>query len=232
MIASTIPIVGGIKINSTLNSHIGANNARDPYITGFGFLQLANALHFAGDEHKLWFQEGSVSNGEVKTTTLKLKAGGTHSGFRAVLVWTDPASSVSASVNLVNNLDLRVKINGTVHLGNADFLSQTVADSKNNVESVRSTVAPGGTVEISVTGTAINSGTTQNYALVVVAREYETTTQSESKDKEDDKTELIIIIVVVVIVVVIAAIFCAVFIKRRAKNGDAVGPQGDSNVNL
>ncbi len=121
---------------------------------GWGFPVLDDALYFPGDRSKLRVVEGSVAQGETATLRLQVNAG---TPLKAVLVWTDPAGAVTTgtSPNLVNDLDLRI---GALPV---------TADHTNNVEVLSIAAPASGIYAIDVTGYRLNSGSRQDYALVV-----------------------------------------------------------------
>jgi subtilisin family serine protease len=93
------------------------------------------------------------------------------------LAWTDAAGAVGANPALVNNLDLRVVDGANTYLGNRFTAGWSATggtpDALNNLENVF-IQNPGGSIDITVAGTAINGdgvpyngdGTDQDFALV------------------------------------------------------------------
>ena len=85
------------------------------------------------------------------------------------LVWSDYPSTESASVNLVNNLDLTVTSGANTYRGNvfSGGWSTTggTADNRNNVENVY-VQSPSGTYTVTVSGFNVPNGP-QKFALVV-----------------------------------------------------------------
>ena len=91
--------------------------------------------------------------------------------FKVSLVWSDYPSTEAASVNLVNNLNLKVTApGGTVYWGNNFAGGWTVpggsAEAVNNVENVYVQSAAAGTWTVEVIGGNVPQGP-QPYALVV-----------------------------------------------------------------
>ncbi|MDH4065530.1 MAG: S8 family serine peptidase, partial [Acidobacteriota bacterium] len=91
--------------------------------------------------------------------------------FKATLAWTDYASTPTAAVHLVNDLDLTViASDGTMYLGNAFARGWSAVggtpDRINNVENVYVPSAPAGTWTVIVSGYNIPMGP-QPFALVV-----------------------------------------------------------------
>jgi hypothetical protein len=117
------------------------------------------------------FVDGTVSltTGTIGTYTYAIASGG--SPFKVTLAWSDPASSTSATRNLVNDLDLVVTApDGTQYLGNvfSGGWSQTggIADRVNNLENVYVASGAPGTWTVVVHGYNVPSGP-QPFALVV-----------------------------------------------------------------
>ncbi|MFZ6031240.1 MAG: S8 family serine peptidase [Chloroflexota bacterium] len=95
----------------------------------------------------------------------------TGGALKVTVVWSDYASTASASINLVNDLDLTVTApNGTVYNGNVFSggwsASGGGADRRNNVENVYIQAPVAGTYTIQVRGYNVPYGP-QDFALVV-----------------------------------------------------------------
>uniref|UniRef100_A0A7S4DVL0 Uncharacterized protein n=2 Tax=Lotharella globosa TaxID=91324 RepID=A0A7S4DVL0_9EUKA len=198
MIASTVPAVGNgivetpygneytngrncsVEAPCSYSGPLNSSTAQNYWaIAGFGNAQLASALWFAGDPHRLHFSDRRFlfPSDRHCYAVDNLKA---SSYLTAVLVWTDPAASPIAAKALVNDLDLRVTLHSTsaeeedqIFLGNADYTNSTCRDSLNNVEKV--TIRPGGasassssSATVVVEASAVVLGAAQNYALVVL----------------------------------------------------------------
>ncbi len=111
----------------------------------------------------------SLTTGANATYTYTITSNG--SPFKVTLAWSDPASSTSASKNLVNDLDLVVFApDGTQYLGNvfAGGWSQTGggADRVNNLENAYVASAAAGTWTVVVQGYNVPTGP-QPFAIVV-----------------------------------------------------------------
>ena len=111
----------------------------------------------------------SLTTAASATYTYAITAGGLP--FKVTLAWSDPASSTSASKNLVNDLDLIVTApDGTQYLGNvfAGGWSQPggSADRVNNPENVYVQSPAAGTWTVVARGFNVPSGP-QPFALVV-----------------------------------------------------------------
>ncbi|HMO57484.1 MAG TPA: S8 family serine peptidase, partial [Roseiflexaceae bacterium] len=132
---------------------------------GWGRVDLVNATDGSG----LFNDTGAgLSTGGSAIFSYNV-AGGTP--FKVSLAWSDYPSTTSASVNLVNNLDLVVTApNGTIYRGNvfAGGWSQTggSADTRNNVENVYIQSPVAGSWTVRVNATNVPQGP-QPFALVV-----------------------------------------------------------------
>ncbi len=108
---------------------------------GWGLIQLDRALYFPGDGHGLVIEDrgrGFATSSDVGVTRgVVVPAGGE---LKIVLAWSDPPSSSTADVNLVNDLDLVVEGPTGTYRGNAMSGGVSVAggeaDRLNNVEVV------------------------------------------------------------------------------------------------
>ncbi len=139
---------------------------------GWGLIQLDTALAFSGDDHRLVVddhRDGFASPGdEPVTIEVEVFEPGP---LKVVLVWTDAPSSSLATINLVNDLDLRVDGPGGSYPGNS--FSGGVSfpggepDRLNNVEVVYLPRAETGVWTIEVNPHAVPAPA-QDYALVVV----------------------------------------------------------------
>ena len=150
--------------------------------------------------------------------------------MRAVLVWTDPAASVSSSKYLVNDLDLTVTVGGgSTMLGNAATLGTSSKDSTNNYEVVNTTSGTSLTIVIDVTAASINSGDSQAYALVLVSAKYasvvrtETDTSSGGGGSSSPSDAVIAVAVVFSLLGVAAILGLAYFFYRRRQSAQLEG---------
>ena len=123
----------------------------------------------ATDGDHTFADNASVGPGE--SVTYHVEASGV-SNLKITVVWTDQASTLAASTNLVNDLDLSVNSpSGTsTYLGNV-FLSGWsttggVADDVNNVENVYVSDATAGVWTVEIAGSNIPQGP-QPFAIVV-----------------------------------------------------------------
>lgn len=135
---------------------------------GWGFPVLDDALYFPGDAKKLRVVDvplaSGLAEGRSSTMRLSVRAG---TPLKVVLVWTDPPGTVRNSIadttpQLVNDLDLEVRIGGVTHLGNG-----ATADRLNNVEVVSIAAPANGIAEVTVSANRLRFGDRQSYALVV-----------------------------------------------------------------
>lgn len=117
----------------------------------------------------LWFDDHTtgISTGQSVTynhTALRpLQVLTTTQPLRIMLVWTDPPASLSASTQLVNDLDLVVTgPGGATYYGN----NIPTGDRLNNVEGIIINNPPLGTYQVSVNGFNVPIAS-QPYALVV-----------------------------------------------------------------
>jgi subtilase family serine protease len=133
---------------------------------GWGRVDLVNAT----DNTQQFSDEAApLTTGATATYTFAVADAGLP--FKVTLVWSDYPSSPSATVNLVNDLDLTlVAPDGTAYLGNvfASGWSTTggVPDRLNNVENVYVTAAAAGAWTVIVSGYNVPMGP-QRFALVV-----------------------------------------------------------------
>lgn len=133
---------------------------------GWGRVDLANAT----DNTQQFSDEvAPLTTGATATYTFAVADAGRP--FKATLVWSDYPSSPSATVNLVNDLDLTlVAPDGTAYLGNvfANGWSATggVPDRLNNVENAYVPIAAAGTWTVIVSAYNVPMGP-QRFALVV-----------------------------------------------------------------
>jgi hypothetical protein len=117
----------------------------------------------------IWYDDhvSGLSTGQQVTYThtaqRPLEVTSSAAPLRVHLVWTDPAASLSASQQLVNDLDLSiVGPDGTVYRGN----NSASGDRVNNVEGVEIKAPPLGLYVVQVRGFNVPIAT-QPYALVV-----------------------------------------------------------------
>ena len=118
--------------------------------------------------YTLWFDDhttGLGTGGSVNyshTVTRPLQVLTSTQPLRIMLVWTDPPASLSASTQLVNDLDIVVTGPGGTYYGN----EVVTGDRLNNVEGIVIDNPPIGQYQISITGYNVPISS-QPYALVV-----------------------------------------------------------------
>jgi subtilisin family serine protease len=139
---------------------------------GWGLIQLDRALLFDGDASRLLLDdEWTAFAGAGDPPHRRDLATDVPGPLKVVLVWTDPPSTSTAAVNLVNDLDLVAEGPDGVFRGNnfADGLSQPggSADRLNNVEVVWLPGASAGEWRVEVRPHAIREAG-QGFALVVL----------------------------------------------------------------
>jgi serine protease AprX len=164
-------LVKATLINSAVDlldeNNDGANDNDFPIPNnheGWGFVNLDNAT----DGSAQFINEATslATNGST-SFQYSVSAG---APFKVTLVWSDYAAAASASVTLVNDLDLEVTApNGTLYRGNvfSGGWSQTggSADRRNNVENVYIQSPTAGTWTVTIKGYNVPNGP-QPFALV------------------------------------------------------------------
>lgn len=134
---------------------------------GWGSVNLLDSLY----PTNIIDSESSVVTNQKKTYMNNCYVSNSDMPLKATLVWTDyPCEDASASIALVNDLDLTVTApDGTVYNGN-DFISpyNSERDSINNVESIIINKPMVGTYKIEVAGTSVPQGP-QPFSLVYSA---------------------------------------------------------------
>jgi hypothetical protein len=133
---------------------------------GWGRVNLANATD---GSHKFVDYTTGIGTNNTKTYRATVAGGG---ALKVTVVWSDYPSTESASINLVNDLDVVVKSpsGGTTYLGNVFSSGWSAtggsADRRNNVENVYVQSATAGDWTIEVKGFNVPNGP-QPFALVV-----------------------------------------------------------------
>lgn len=191
-------LIKGLLINSgrnmtgryTANDGTGgARGALPNFGQGWGRLALDDALYFTGDRRELKILADIYNGATASETnrpapnpaittgvvqTYQLNNVSTVEPLRLTLVWSDPKAATSATVALVNNLDLEViDPQGTVFRGNANFSNGwsqtangpsglTAFDNRNPVEGVYLQFPQPGTYTVRVIGANVpGNGQTQ-----------------------------------------------------------------------
>lgn len=165
-------LVKATLINSAVDlldeNNDGANDNDFPIPNvheGWGRINLANATD---GSHQFVDNGTGIGTGGSASYNYSVSGGGF---FKVSLVWSDFASTETASTNLVNDLDLIVTSpGGTVYRGNSFSggwaISGGSADRINNVENVYVQSAGAGTWTVQVSGFNVPNGP-QRFALVV-----------------------------------------------------------------
>lgn len=153
----------------------GARGSLPNFGQGWGRVALDDALYFSGDRRELKvladIYNGATTSDSARpapnpairtseTHTYTIESVSTVEPLRVTLVWSDPRALTSASVALVNNLDLEViDPQGAVYRGNANFIdgySQPAViggvDNRNPVEAVYIKYPQPGTYTVRVIG--------------------------------------------------------------------------------
>jgi hypothetical protein len=150
---------------------------------GWGRVNLNNSLYFKGDTKRMWVVDNILGVATGQTAIYQIQVDDNTQPLKFTLTWTDYPSSPAASVQLVNDLNLRVTDpNGIVYLGNV-FTSYNpgysttggAPDNRNVEETVLllpdNNKFPSGTYTVEVIGYNVPSGeagtNAQPFALVV-----------------------------------------------------------------
>jgi len=169
-ISASAALVKATVINSAVdmadenNDGVNDNDFPIPNVhEGWGRINLAAAT----DGSIQYVEEAAtgLSTGGSQVFTVTPTGG----PLKVTLVWSDYPSTESASINLVNNLNLTVTNGSSTYLGNvfSGGWSATggTADSRNNVENVY-VQSPSGTYTVTVNAFNVPNGP-QKFALVV-----------------------------------------------------------------
>lgn len=147
----------------------GAGETAPNIHEGWGLVDMRSAVNAT------WIDGDSVSTSDERGWSFSV--GASSPDLRVALSWTDPASTPSASTNLVNDLDLAVK-----------DPSGTWTNLSNNIDNLRGLSFPSpaqGTWEVHVVGTSVPTGP-QHFAL---ALNLDTTLVNLTQDADFDGVE-------------------------------------------
>jgi len=175
LLSSARPMSGFARTAKGLKDSFSAfSPAQRRFFEGHGLVNLANTLSLQGiSERSLYVTERKITTNQIHTFTVTLSGTVASSDLSVTLVWTDPAGVPSASIALVNDLDLTVTAaaTNTVMLGNAADSTMTSPDRLNNVEKViiPAAASNGATYRVQVKGFNVPMGAPQSYALVISA---------------------------------------------------------------
>ena len=137
---------------------------------GWGRILLDNVMFFPGDTRRTVVidEHDGVATGEAREYEIYVASA--SEDLKITLVWTDVASTPSASINLVNDIDLVVEQGASTYLGNVWSGGQSItggtADALNVEENVRRATPVVGSYTIRVEGANVPFGP-QPYAIVV-----------------------------------------------------------------
>jgi subtilisin family serine protease len=171
-ISASAALTKAALINSAVDmldeNNDGANDNDYPIPNnheGWGLVNLAGATDGSAQ-----FVNETTSLGTGGVYTMQFSVSNNSAPFKVTLAWTDYASTESASINLVNDLDLEVTSpSGTLYRGNVFSggwsASGGSADRRNNVENVYVASPAAGTWTVTVRGYNIPQGP-QSFALV------------------------------------------------------------------
>eukprot|EP01132_Coremiostelium_polycephalum_P005413 gene5413-6752_t len=162
---------------------------------GWGAINLGNGLYFKsgsgsnagsvqpsifiggledGVSNSQW-KEPSMSTGKSRNYCIRyrqIEGSTSQPKVKATLVWTDPASLPGALYNLVNNLDLTLRVVNIIYVGNENppsYGPSSFQDRVNNVEQILfepNITLPTTIMKFSVNGTNIPIGP-QNYSIII-----------------------------------------------------------------
>jgi len=150
---------------------------------GWGRVNLNNSLYFKGDAKRMWVVDNNRGVATGQTITYQIQISDNTQPLEFTLAWTDYPGSPAASVQLVNDLNLKVTApNSSVYLGNV-FTSYnpgfSTTDGSFDNRNVEETVLllpdnnkfPTGTYIVEVIGSNVPNGeagdNAQPFALVV-----------------------------------------------------------------
>lgn len=157
---------------STLIKNIICNGAQDlgnpgpDYKFGFGRLNALTAVRILEDNR---YVVNNVSNSAANDVSITVPAGTAR--LKVMLTWNDPAGSANANPALVNNLDLTVVEGANTTLpwildkNSPSAIATRGVDNYSNIEQVTIDNPAAGSYTLRVTGTAVATGPTQEYAL-------------------------------------------------------------------
>ncbi|KJS03054.1 MAG: hypothetical protein VR65_02055 [Desulfobulbaceae bacterium BRH_c16a] len=152
---------------------------------GWGRILLDKALFFTGDTHSLFVDDMQTGLQTGQTQEYSFFSGGTEP-IKITLVWTDYYPSLSAGVQLVNDLDLTVtgpsgSYKGNIFAGGSSITGGS-SDRLNILENVLITAPEQGAYVVTISGFNVPNGP-QPYALVVTGLSSGSSVGSISLDK-------------------------------------------------
>jgi subtilisin family serine protease len=186
MIDSAKPMNGYARITAagTVMFNALGSNAQRRFYEGHGLINLESTLYLKDvTTNKLFVKDhGSIVTDVIHNYQFTVSEEGSLS---VTVVWTDPPGTPSASIALVNDIDLEVVIADNIERGNSlDSSTGHVPDRLNNVEKVFiNTIAAKSKVVVVVKGHNIPKGP-QEYALVISGPGIEATKIAFSEHKQ------------------------------------------------
>lgn len=142
-------------------------NAGPDYKFGFGRINGLQAVRVLETNR---YSVNSVANAATNSVNITVPAGVTR--LRVMLAWTDPAATANANPALVNDLDLVVKdpsnvsvLPWTLDPANPANVAVRAANHRDVMEQVTIDNPAAGTYSLQVSGFAVPSGPTQQYAI-------------------------------------------------------------------
>jgi len=132
---------------------------------GFGRVNLITSLPLSGENSIIAeiHDRVPISNGQFVEYEFDSSQCESTNGVSATIVWTDPPNSSGCSNCVLNDLDLKMEVGSDTYYPNG--LSS--ADSTNNSERIRQTVADDALVKITVTASNLVTSS-QNYAISIL----------------------------------------------------------------
>jgi len=143
---------------------------------GFGRLDLSLVLLTEAsvpsrDGPSLWVTDsGSLSSGQSISYTVHLVSAAQP--LKATLAWYDPANSVSASKQLLHDLDLTITDKSSGHVYYSNGKTASTQDELNTVEKISIDSPPSIDSDYTVTVSASVMSSAQSFALVITGAGY------------------------------------------------------------
>ena len=169
---------GGLLKAVAMNTAEDLGNDGPDFIFGYGRVNARRAISTIQDT--AWFS-GNASLGGSYNYTIGVPPGAKE--LRAMLYWTDPEGSTSASKALVNNLDFTVTdisnsttyqpwvLNPAPNNTTLNNLAVRGTDSLNNAEQVTITNPSAGDYQLNVSGTNVPQGPQTFYVVYYIEME-------------------------------------------------------------
>lgn len=166
--SGTDPKSGLIKA-LLMNGAVDIEQPAPDFKSGYGFLNLIRSLDMVKQHH--YFQS-TITNGATNNHVIAVPSNTAQ--LKVMVYWHDPAAAIFAQQVLVNDIDLSVSNGTTTTLpwvlnGTASSVASNAVrgnDHLNNSEQVTIDNPAAGNYNIIINGTAINSGSPQEYFVV------------------------------------------------------------------